>query len=108
MLNIQYIQDFKAGQPFLVITGDRDGFSKAATHFRPLSSGLLNDKMITDYCDVSLLNSGPLYLTKDECIEISRHFENLASSDEPRHAYMDIAVLPDVELIISYKEYTSL
>jgi hypothetical protein len=108
MINVHYIPDFKAGQPFLVITGDKAGFLKAASHFRYLSGGLLNDKIITDNCDVSLLESGPLYLTEDECKEISGHFENVVLSGEPRHAYMDIAALPNVELIISYKEYGAL
>jgi hypothetical protein len=108
MLNIQYIPYFRAGQPFLVITGDEQGFLKAASHFRNISTGLLNDKAITDRCDVSLLKSGPLYLTENECKEIANHFENVVASGEPRHAYMDIAALPAVELIISYKEYASL
>lgn len=107
MMNIQYIPDFKAGQPFLVITGDEQGFLKAASHFCNISGGLLNDKAITDRCDVSLLKSGSLYLTENECKEIASHFQNVVKSGEPRHAYMDIAALPDVELIISYKEYAS-
>jgi hypothetical protein len=105
MLNIKYIPDFKSGQPFVAITGDRVGFSKAASHFRHMTHGLLNDSAVTDNCDLALLESGPLYLNEHECKEIAGHFENVVAHDTPGHIYMDIAVLPEVELIISFKEY---
>ncbi len=107
MLNIRYIPDFKSGQPFLVIRGNKEGFLKAASFFRHRSSAVLNDNAVTEYCDVRLLETGPLYLTEKECKDISQHFENLVANGEPCHAYMDIAVLKDAEILISYGEYAS-
>ena len=47
MLNIKYIEEFKAGYPYLVVTSDRQGFLDAYDFFRNKPGGFLNDKSIT-------------------------------------------------------------
>jgi len=108
MLNIKYIQEFKAGYPYLVVTSDRQGFLDAYDFFRNKPGGLLNDKSITGYCDLGALQSNSLYLTPDECAEIAGHFKNVISSGKPQHAYFDTKALRDAEIIISYLEYDDL
>lgn len=108
MLNVQYIQDFKAGQPFLLIAGDKAGFLKAAVYFERSPGCFLNDKAIATYDNIAPLEDGSLYVTAQECAAISRLFREVASGEDPRHLYFDTAALKNIEVIISYKEHPSL
>jgi hypothetical protein len=108
MLNIKYIEEFKAGDPYLVVTSDKQGFLNACNFFRNKPGGFLNDKSITGRSDLGALQSSSLYLTPEECVEIADHFKNVVSSGKPQHAYFDIKALPDIEIIISYLEYDDL
>lgn len=107
MLKIIYIKDFKAGQPFVVVTGSKEGFLRAADFLSRQQGCLLNDPAITGYCDIRELNEASLYLTAGECKDIAQHFENVVADDRPRHAYFESAALPNAEMLISYKEMAS-
>ena len=108
MLNIKYIEEFKAGHPYLVVTGDKQGFIDAYNFFRNKPGGFLNDKAVTGRSDLGALRSNSLYLTPEECVEIADHFKNVIASEKPQHAYFDTKALPDIEIIISYREYDDL
>lgn len=105
MLRINYIPDFKAGQPFVVITGERDSFLNAAQYFRGRESAHLTDSGLSAQLTLGALSENALHLNSSECEEIAQHFEQVATVGIPCHAYMDIEALPEAEIIISLGEY---
>ena len=104
MLKIIYIKDFKADQPFVIITGSKEAFINAANFLKNQQGCFLNHEAITEYYDTRELNDGSLYLTAKECRDIAQQFENITAQDTPRHLYFDSEALPNTEMLISYNE----
>ncbi|MBL0319870.1 MAG: hypothetical protein IPP74_11365 [Alphaproteobacteria bacterium] len=108
MLKIKYIENFKENHPYLLIVSTKEGFLNASNFFINKKGVFLNDKNITGICDIGSLNNSNLLLTEDECKKISECFKQVVYAGEPRHIYIDINALADVEIIISYLEYDDL
>jgi len=109
MLKIKFFKEFKAGQPFLVVISNKEGFQDAHDFFVNKKGAFLNDQGITEFSDISPLDKNSLRMSEKECHDISERFKNLYESGEPGHVYFDIVALGDeVEVIISYNEYDDL
>ncbi|MEM7617631.1 MAG: hypothetical protein AAF195_04545, partial [Pseudomonadota bacterium] len=106
MLRIKYFEEFKNGQPFIVVISDREGLKSANEFFKTKKGAFLNDSKITEFSDITKLNNNSLYLNPKECQEIAQHFNDLYNINEARHVYFDIEALGnEIEVIISYLEY---
>jgi len=109
MLRIKYFDEFKNGNPFVVVLADKEGLRAAYNFFKNKQGAFLNDNSITEFCDLATLDDNSLYLNRKECKEISKHFKNLDNINDSRHAYFDTEALGDeIEVIISYLEYDDL
>jgi len=109
MLRIKFFEEFKNDLPFVVIISDKEGFAAAYNFLKDREEAFLTNQEITEFSDISPLAEDALYLNREECQELARHFKNLSESDEPSHIYFDIEALGnDIEIIASFKEYESL
>ena len=109
MLRIKYLEEFKNDQPFIVILADTRTLKNAYDFFKNQQGAFLNDRAITEFSELSPLESSHLYLTSDECQGIAELFRAMAVDDKAGHVYFDTEALGDkAEIIISHMEYTDL
>lgn len=108
MLKIKYIEQFKAGEPYIIIAGTKEDFISAAHYFKVKHGAFLNDSTIMESYGLNNLEDSSLVITAEECNDIADRFMRVVSTGEPQHIYYDTVALGNIEIIISYLEYDKL
>lgn len=108
MLQAKYYQNFKGCTECLLIIGNQKDFFAAAAYFSNSENSLLLTSNVFKVIASGSLNADQLYITDHERSELINIFQNLAQSNDHGHYYFDLSAVPQVEVIVSCGEYSSL
>lgn len=108
MLKAKYYHDFKGCEHCILIIGDSDGYRKAALHFSELNGGILAPSEYIQFESKNAIGENGFLLTKNECLFFAKICLKLASQNTAAHDYFSIESVPDMEFLVSCKEYNTL
>ena len=111
MLKIKYIREFEDDEPMLVITGEKEDYLRASEFLIDKEYAYFDDPKITTYYETPFITKEALYLTREECADLSKMFKDFGTEVYGAcHDYFQTNALmkafgEDMEVHISYKEY---